>query len=316
MQPPRRQPRPDRQWLRPDAAARLRAAERSDSREAGEGRRPSCARGALRAACAEGRAARAAPPARPGGRARRGTGRARAALREAPAVPRRVGVLDLAPPADRERLSRRRAAPARAQRCEPLEEDRRVSREPARAGGSKRPSCEPSSAPASPRSRPRRRRWSSSRTPSTSASRRSPARRDAGRHGEVLRPPRPQRAATAEPAEREAERVSVPARRSRSTGPRSSRSCPHRDPFLLLDEVIELEPGARVVARKLVTEEDCAGHFPGNPIMPGVKMVEALAQAGAVAVLSEPENRAGSRSSPASTTSASSASSGRATSSS
>jgi 3-hydroxyacyl-[acyl-carrier-protein] dehydratase len=66
---------------------------------------------------------------------------------------------------------------------------------------------------------------------------------------------------------------------------------PHRDSFLLLDEVVELEPGARVVARKRVTHEDCAGHFPGNPMMPGVKIVEALAQAGAVAVLSEEENR-------------------------
>jgi 3-hydroxyacyl-[acyl-carrier-protein] dehydratase len=66
---------------------------------------------------------------------------------------------------------------------------------------------------------------------------------------------------------------------------------PHRDPFLLLDEVVELEAGASVVAQRRVTDDDCAGHFPGNPIMPGVKMVEALAQCGAVAVLTEQENR-------------------------
>jgi 3-hydroxyacyl-[acyl-carrier-protein] dehydratase len=68
---------------------------------------------------------------------------------------------------------------------------------------------------------------------------------------------------------------------------------PHRDPFLLLDEVVDLQPGERVVARKLVRAEEwyLAGHFPGRPIMPGVLIVEAMAQAGAIVVLSEEANR-------------------------
>ena len=69
------------------------------------------------------------------------------------------------------------------------------------------------------------------------------------------------------------------------------RIIPHRYPFLLVDRVVELEPGRRVVALKNVTanEPQFTGHFPERPIMPGVLMVEALAQAGAVAVLSLPE---------------------------
>jgi 3-hydroxyacyl-[acyl-carrier-protein] dehydratase len=68
---------------------------------------------------------------------------------------------------------------------------------------------------------------------------------------------------------------------------------PHRYPFLLIDRIVELEPGKRVVGIKNVTanEPQFTGHFPERPIMPGVLMVEALAQAGAVAVLSLPEYR-------------------------
>jgi len=68
---------------------------------------------------------------------------------------------------------------------------------------------------------------------------------------------------------------------------------PHREPFLLLDEVIELTPGEGALARKTVRADEwyLSGHFPGRPVMPGVLIVEAMAQTGAVAVLIQEENR-------------------------
>lgn len=66
---------------------------------------------------------------------------------------------------------------------------------------------------------------------------------------------------------------------------------PHRHPFLLIDTIEELEPGVRAVGTKCVSfvEPHFAGHFPGNPVMPGVLIIEALAQVGAVAMLCKDE---------------------------
>ena len=71
------------------------------------------------------------------------------------------------------------------------------------------------------------------------------------------------------------------------------RSIPHRYPFLLVDRVVEMEPGKRIVAYKNVTmnEPFFQGHFPGAPIMPGVLIIEAMAQAGAVLLLHAMEDR-------------------------
>lgn len=72
-----------------------------------------------------------------------------------------------------------------------------------------------------------------------------------------------------------------------SSLPRPIDVLPHRDPFLLVSEVVALEPGAAITARWHLTgnESFWPGHFPGRPTLPGVLMLESMAQAGAIAVL-------------------------------
>jgi beta-hydroxyacyl-ACP dehydratase FabZ len=67
---------------------------------------------------------------------------------------------------------------------------------------------------------------------------------------------------------------------------------PHRYPFLMIDRIVELVPGERSVCIKNITanEPQFTGHWPGNPVMPGVLMLEAMAQAGGIFLLAEPEN--------------------------
>ncbi|MCK4529757.1 MAG: 3-hydroxyacyl-ACP dehydratase FabZ [Candidatus Marinimicrobia bacterium] len=68
---------------------------------------------------------------------------------------------------------------------------------------------------------------------------------------------------------------------------------PHRDPFLLIDRVLDLKPGKTTIAEKDVKIDEYyfKGHFPEEPVMPGVLIIESIAQAGAITLLSMPENK-------------------------
>src|SRR5581483_5647721 len=111
--------------------------------------------------------------------------------------------------------------------------------------------------------------------------------RHARRHGEVPRAPGPR---AVERAARRSRRMSAP---TLPFGREVIESLiPHRPPFLLVDEILELEPGKRVVGRREIRADDWwfPGHFPERPVMPGVLTIEAIAQAGAVAVLADEAN--------------------------
>ncbi len=68
---------------------------------------------------------------------------------------------------------------------------------------------------------------------------------------------------------------------------------PHRDPFLLIDKVLDLKPGDSAIGEKYVSpqEDFFRGHFPSEPVMPGVLIIESIAQTGAITLLSLPENK-------------------------
>ncbi len=68
---------------------------------------------------------------------------------------------------------------------------------------------------------------------------------------------------------------------------------PHRDPFLLIDEIVEIEPGVRAVGKKYLKPDEFwfKGHFPQEPVQPGVLTIEMLAQTAAVCALCLPENK-------------------------
>lgn len=78
-----------------------------------------------------------------------------------------------------------------------------------------------------------------------------------------------------------------------SSLPEPTQILPHREPFLFIDEILELVPGESAHARWTLPADApfLVGHFPGEPIMPGVIIIEALAQTGALAALSLPENK-------------------------